>query len=655
MKSNYTQPLFVIFASALIALALILAVAALMPKQQAGRPEPLSLEKMTLRLLSLNDAYRGVSLAEKPQLAQILSAGGALSQGDVFAELLATARSRKDVFLSLMEENPGLALRVGLSGSVRNKFPPDVQPYIEEEVTLEGELSVLHSDDFQNNVSRFFYFLNTVDGRRFALHFSGDGPPVASGAKVRVHGYAAGSNVVSPSAQVTSSSLLVAATTTKKIGVILFNFQNNITQPYTADFARGVTFTNTNSANAYYQEASFGKLGMQGVARQDGDVLGWYTIPYSNTSCDYSTWASAARSAARSAGVDLTGYDGFVYAFPQTSSCAWWGLGTIGGSPSSAWVNGTYALRVVGHELGHNFGVHHASSYNCTSGGQRVSISDTCSINEYGDLFDIMGGSTNHHDNAHKDVFGWFSSGNIATVTSGGTFTLAPQEQASQGLQAIRIPHDTDTKGNVTNYYYLEYREPYGFDNFSTTSAVVSGVSLRLAPPPTTVRQSWLIDATPETTSFSDSALPVGRTLNDVSRGISITDLGVSTSGATVGIAFSNGTCVRNAPSISLSPVGQWGNAGQPLVYTLTVSSNDSSACDAAPFNVVSVSPAGWSETGNTSQITLAPGSAVSMQITITSVADAADGYYQFTHTVTNTNMSSLTASVGGELQRVYV
>src|SRR6202040_3472202 len=86
-----------------------------------------------------------------------------------------------------------------------------------------------------------------------------------------------------------------------------------------------------------------------------GDVFGWYTIALSSTVCDYSTLATQAKSAAAAAGVNLSNYPRHVIAFPD-NACGWWGLGTVGGNPSTAWINGSFELMVVGHEMGHNFG-----------------------------------------------------------------------------------------------------------------------------------------------------------------------------------------------------------------------------------------------------------------------------------------------------------
>ena len=62
--------------------------------------------------------------------------------------------------------------------------------------------------------------------------------------------------------------------------------------------------------------------------------------------------------------------------------------------------NGLLTVRVTGHELGHNLGIHHADSWYCTgASGQRVPISDNCALTEYNDPYDVMGRAGSRHSN----------------------------------------------------------------------------------------------------------------------------------------------------------------------------------------------------------------------------------------------------------------
>jgi uncharacterized repeat protein (TIGR01451 family) len=505
---------------------------------------------------------------------------------------------------------------------------------------LEGEVEILHFDNFDKQTSWEDYLITTTDKKQYTLHIAGGRPNILSHYRIKIRGIKLNEHIAlkSSDVEVLSGIESAPAVTMKKVGVILFNFQNDTSQPYTQEHARQVTFTASNSANAFYQETSFNKVGLEGKSRIDGDIHGWYTIPHDNTSCDYSAWASAAKTAAAADSFSTTGYNVIIYAFPQTSACTWWGLGSIGGSPASSWVNGSYALRVVAHEMGHNFGAHHASSYSCVDANNiRVPISNNCTSSEYGDPFDIMGSSTNHFNNFQKGRLGYLNVVNTQTVSTDGSYTIAPIEWTTSDVQVLRIPKEKDGSGNVTQYYYLEYRQPYGFDNFGSAAPVVNGVSIRLAPPYSTISQSLLIDTASETTSFSDAPLIVNKTFEDPVKGITISTTGVSSSFATVTIDFGTLPCIRSDPALSISPAIQAGSPGQTLIYTLTLTNNDNSSCAASAFTINPSLPAGLSQSPASLSEALSPGATVTRTLLITSGSYISAGSYTFTETAFHT------------------
>lgn len=613
------------------------------PPSHAAQNEE-SVKGLTLAILKINREHSQTP-ADKKQA--------------VLDRLISNAKNRKEKMLALMEEDPAAALRIALPASLRQQFPDQMQSDIEQETSLEGELEVLHTDEVDDpnskepkfKDSKFFYFLKTSGSERVTLHFVEEGPIILTGTKVKVRGVKLDEKMaISQNSDLeilAQSSNVLGTATTKKVAVILINMQNNPVQPYTADFARSVMFTSTTSANAYYQETSFGKLSLEGATRADGDIYGWYTLPYDDTACssNFTIWGSAAESAAAADGFVRSNYTNVEYAFPFTNACSWWGIADIGGSRT--WINGSYTLYVVAHELGHNFGTHHASSYNCTnSAGQRVAISNSCTSNEYGDPFDVMGYSTNHFNNFHKGQLKFLDAVNTQTISSNGDYTIAPIEQTSSGVQALRIPRDVNSStGRVSSYYYLEYRRPSFFDNFSSTSPVVNGVTVRLAPDYSKVTQSKLIDTTPATNSFDDASLSLNQTLQDPVKGISITTQSVSSTSASVKITLGLPTCARANPTISTSPLSQYGNPGQTLTYTVAVSNNDSSACSPSSFTITPTLPTGFIQSPNPGSITLSPGASGAVSIGLTSDTTIAEGFYTFTETATNSSDTAYKAS----------
>jgi chitodextrinase len=388
--------------------------------------------------------------------------------------------------------------------------------------SLDGTLRTWHGDTFSTSVEVGAGVDTTVAGL-VALEAPGQAVQALAGRKVRAHGERRnGAFAATGGVQPTSDATAAAVTGPKSVAVLLFNFSNNTAQPWTPASVRGVVFDNSNSVDEYLRDASYGQLSLT------GDVHGWYTIDATNAGCAYTTWASQARSKATAAGVNLSAYQYVVYAFPQAGSCGWAGLAYLPGT--SSWINGAMTLRVVSHEVSHNLGVHHASSLACSTG----TFTGTCTQSEYGDPFTVMGAAqTRHHVNWHRAQLGWLTD--VQTVTASGTYLVAPAELSG----APRLVRVARTDGTYLN---LEFRQPWGiFDNFSAGDPAVNGVSIRIAPATSTIVQSKLVDANPGTTTFSDAALGVGRTVVDPATGVSITTVSVGPSGASVSIQMPGG------------------------------------------------------------------------------------------------------------------
>jgi hypothetical protein len=336
--------------------------------------------------------------------------------------------------------------------------------------------------------------------------------------------------VETPAEVGTLQEQLIAASP-KRVAVVLFNFSNNASQPIDATRAKEIVFSGASSSNAYYKEVSFGVRSLVGSLDATGDVFGWYTIDQSSDGCDYSAWGTAARAKAQATGVNLSNYDHIVHYFPKTSTCQFSGVGQLPGKYN--WINAS-SSQTITHELGHNFGVHHASSYRCVSNNVGVPIGGTCTVSEYGDPFDVMGSGYRHVSAYHKEKLGFLEAANVQTVTAAGSFALAPLEQKATGLQVLRFPI-----AGTSDVYYVEYRQPFGFDSFRTTDPVSNGVLIRrITLPSRGVLPTKLIDNVPGTTSFTDAALGVGKTFTDATAKVSFTLTARTAAAATVQVAF---------------------------------------------------------------------------------------------------------------------
>jgi hypothetical protein len=358
-----------------------------------------------------------------------------------------------------------------------------------------------------------------------------------------------------------------------------------------------------------------------------------------STSCVIGDIETAAKNQATGAGVDLSAYQRYIFVFPDNSSCSFLGLGTVGGNPSRAWINGGRPWSTFTHELGHNLGLYHSHYLDC---GATV-IGSTCAVSEYGDRTDIMGTPSTGHFNAfQKERLGWLGYGAsppLMTVEAGGAYTLDGYAPAGTGPKALKILRSTDLTTGKNTWYYVEYRTAFGFDSniaSATDSNVFDGVSMRSGSE-TGGNSSYLLDMTPETTSWYDTALIAGNTYSDSSAGVTITTQWENDAKAAVDVSYSTAACAPANPQVAVSPAqSAWLAAGSPAAFAVTVTSKDAAACADTAFTLTSAVPGGWNGAYDNASLTLAPGASGSRTLTVTSPLAAADGFYNVTVTAAN-------------------
>jgi hypothetical protein len=522
------------------------------------------------------------------------------------------------------------------------------------EVEFEGAIEIIHEDFGKSG--RYLYYLNTSGGR-VPLHFVKNPPTrLLTGDHVRVRGQQSGGTLILASGgSVTTLSTATTSSTAplpntfgaQSTAVILVNFQDAPTnQPWTPAQVQAAVFGST-GANGFMQENSYGQTWLT------GNVFGWYTIPLSSTTCYSALIASYANSAATAAGVNLSSYTHYVYVFPYDSVCGWGGGAQIGGT--EAWVNGTLDPQTFTHELGHNLGLYHSHGLYC---GVGYSGSPTaCSHVEYGDLIDTMGGmhGFGQFNAFQKERLGWLNynvSPPITAVSGSGTYTIAPSETVGTNPKALKILKSIDPTTGQPTWYYVEYRQPVGFDSsFSTCSGCTplnffDGVTVHMGTP-SNPDSSDLLDMTPGSSTYdlNDAALVPGARYADPNAGVTITTEWVNTTNAGVNVTLTT-PCTHANPTVAISPnLSPVAQAGTPATFTVSVTNNDNSVCTASNFNRAATVASGWSTAFGSSSLTLNPGASASTSLIVTSASSAAAGLYSVGVSAQNASTSGYTGS----------
>jgi hypothetical protein len=451
-----------------------------------------------------------------------------------------------------------------------------------------GKFMVAHADNFETGTSQFFYQVFDEQGGVTDIAMPFLPGSLATGMQVVVDGTLAfdGTRIDPDSISILSTFTPSAATATTNYLVIPIKFPISgagtlaspwvyNADPFTVASLNTAVFGDlpTKSAKEFYKETSYGQQ-LLGGATADNGSGGFLLANAATPPCtNYGGIATAAANAARLRGypIDASGnplapYTGLLYVFNGVPGCGWAGLAYVGWA--RAWSNNTSALWVIGHELGHNFGLLHAGSLRCT--GVAIGCGAAASVAEYGDPFSSMGNSSNtgHFNATQKDILGWITPTQTKTHASGtATYTLSPIETGGLATYAVRIP---TTNANRT--YWIEYRQPTGvFDAFiKPPSYPNAGAQVRVEYPfekSSGSDDTELLDMTPATGSFGDAALLAGQTYTDSTYGITISVLTSTASALTVQVTSPGTSTSTVTQTTSLTPA----NYAAPVTFTATV------------------------------------------------------------------------------------
>jgi hypothetical protein len=408
-----------------------------------------------------------------------------------------------------------------------------------------------------------------------------------------------------------------------KVAVILVTFTDNPTKPkiygsknpWTKNFVDGELFSNKNSMASYFTDVSNGEVSVTGDVFDNNGA--WYVIDTPTTEadgdCDWTSYFGDAIAAA-DADIDYTKYN-TIMVLSRQKLCGAEGLATHAPVPEAG--NKRYGIVDINgnmgsnphHELAHLMGLAHANSWQCDP--PAVINGTNCKNVEYADHYNIMGatGSRSLLLTAQQlENYGWLPPADVITVTQAKDYTIYPYELSGVKPKVLKIPQARDASGEVTSWYYLEYRQSIGFDNVTgyvptmQQLGVPNGVLVHMGNSTGDRFSSTILDMTPGSLKggmdIYDPALPLGSSYSDSVAGVSFGVLARNASAMAIRVRFSGQSlCEWKAPTVTKKNVKDTGRPGQELRFDLTVK-NNATLCSKQAIELRSIkAPAGWTVT----------------------------------------------------------
>ncbi len=426
---------------------------------------------------------------------------------------------------------------------------------------------------------------------------------------------------------------------TKKVLLIRVDFSDKPGTPFmgsqelTPNYMANV-INGSGGVRDFYEQGSYGQASLD--ISESTDVTDLLRMPATGSSYatanDSSMLHRDARVLAQAAGFAVDSYDriGVVFADLDSVSGAnefgWVGLGSVIGK--NFWIQSQFTFGVVAHEIGHNYGLSHASRWSVSDGNP---VSPTGTKIEYGDPFDVMGGGdeiTEQFNPWNKSLLQWLPDAAVNTVASDGTYRVYRFDDAAAKLsntQALKVVR------NQQQDYWISYRRATDNSSLDNGATIIWGGNSN--------ENGILLDMTTPGNSPEDAALAVGATFDDSAAGITLHPVAQGGSGADEWLDVQ----VTFVPRISWSKTGyDVDEASGTATLTLTRSNNSAGAVSVhwATVPGTATSPADFTESSG--DVTWADGDMADKVVQIPVVADGnVDSSESFTVT-----LSGLTAGV---------
>ncbi len=518
--------------------------------------------------------------------------------------------------------------------------------------SLDGTITIEY-EDFQNHSQERYWLTDKSDNRTEVLlahkpHW------LTSGQKVRARGKQSNGKFViedegitllltseeSSTPVVSSYSSIAPVVGERSVLAVIVDFESAPNENVTEEAIYNLVF---NSAASYFDEASYGQMTLV------GDIVNNITVSLDPSVCDSYGLSQSADSLLLKQGYAPDSYDHVIYFITNNSGCTWSGKGTVGGTGTGrTWIK-VPTLTVLTHELGHNFGLQHAHALEC-DGETLAADTSSCKSYDYGDFVAKMGNANtaSHFSGFNKEYLGWLGT-RVTEVTDSNVVTLSAFEESSPAYpQVLKISKGLDSTGSQ-QWYYLEYRQPIGFDRslINKTPSLQEGLVLRKATEGN-LNSSFLLDSSP-LSSWSDITINPGSPYIDTNQGIEINVVAANGAQIDVEVTYSSdqnvGQCTAaplsfNAISPSESHVG----VGESASFSYVVTNNDSDQCEPSVVSIADSSDNGLTATVDINDVTLNPGEHQTIALDVQVADNLTDGAYEVAITASRSvNADSVT------------
>jgi Gametolysin peptidase M11 len=334
----------------------------------------------------------------------------------------------------------------------------------------------------------------------------------------------------------------------KKLLIVRLEFSDDLGDPMGDDGlpltpARAVNYINgTNKTKAFFESSSYGKTTLQVTPLTAGvspDVTSLIRMPRTLQSYasapdpgDVDAMYADAKTLAQPLGYVFDNYDRIIITFSSAGqfSNSNMGFGGLADFPGKTlWLNGSFDLAFWVHELGHTYGLDHASRW-IVSDGNPISINGTS--DEYGDKFDMMGdGVDSTHDFSpwNKNVLQWLPPTAIKTATQSGIYRVHRFDSAAANLTntlALKIAH------NSSQDYWISYKSATSNSSLENGAYVMWGTNETIMWDQGQHTRGILLDMTTPGDTIDDCALGVGKTFVDTAANVRFKTLSKGGSGA---------------------------------------------------------------------------------------------------------------------------